>query len=93
MRYKKKMARVVRERNLYKKRFERLSKNGKDEATKDTKNRRKENQSEIDLNDKSDTGNQKQTRIRHIVLKFFEDDENSSMCPGKKDVEQGNRNV
>ncbi|PZC79421.1 hypothetical protein B5X24_HaOG216416 [Helicoverpa armigera] len=78
----KKMARVVRERNLYKKRLERLIEKGKDEAT----NKRKEKESAIDLNGKSDTGNQKQTRIRQIVLKFYEDDENSSMCPGKKDV-------
>ena len=79
---KKKIAQVTRERNLYKKRFERLIQKGKNRITK----QRKEKQSAIDLNDKNDTSKAKQTRIRQIVLKFYEDDENSNMCPGKKDT-------
>lgn len=78
----KKLAQVTRERNLYKKRCERFIQKGKDRVT----NQRKEKQSAIDLNDKSHTSNAKQTRIRQIVLKFYEDDENSSMCPGKNDT-------
>ncbi|KAL0818993.1 hypothetical protein ABMA28_008280 [Loxostege sticticalis] len=78
----KKIAEVTRERNLYKKRSERLIQKGKDRVTR----QRKQKQSAMDLKYKSDASNPKQTRIRQIVLKFFEEDENSSMCPGKKDT-------
>lgn len=82
IRLQKKLDQVTREKNLYKKRFERLIKKRKDRINK----QRKEKQPAIDLNDKSHTNNPKQTRIRQIVLKFYEDDENSSMCPGKNDT-------
>lgn len=77
----KKLAQVSHERNMYKKRYDRLIQKAKENVTAGTKERKAREKLITNLKDKP-----KQDRNRQIVVKFYEDDENSSLCPGKNDT-------